>query len=328
MGGGLNGHDIFEEIISLENLFFAWREFKRGKTNKFEIQEFELNLEDNLFQLHSELKNKIYIHSDYTAFYVNDPKLRHIHKASVRDRVLHHAVFRVLNPIFDSHFIHDSYSCRTGKGTHRAVNRLKKFLAQASQNDKRLVYALKCDVKKFFDSIDQNILLEPICRYIHDERTFQLIQQIIGSFEKTPGVGLPLGNVTSQLFANIYLNELDQFVKHQLKIKHYLRYCDDFIILGHNPYALEEKAKQIDNFLQERLKLYLHPNKIIIRKYRQGIDFLGYVILPHHRVLRTKTKLRILKKVNEGVNEYSLQSYFGILSHCAGHDIKQKILII
>lgn len=285
-----------------------------------------MNLEDNLFQLHTELKDKTYIHSPYTAFYVNDPKLRHIHKASVRDRVLHHAVFRVLYPVFDPHFVHDSYSCRIGKGTHRAVNRLKKFLVQASHNNSRLIYALKCDVRKFFDSIDQNILLELIYQRIHDERTLQLIQQIIGSFEKSPGVGLPLGNVTSQLFANIYLNELDQFIKHQLKAKHYLRYCDDFIILGYNPETLKETVNQIDSFLQKCLKLYLHPNKIIIRKYRQGIDFLGYVILPHHRVLRTKTKSRILKKINESINEHSLQSYFGVLSHCSGDKIKQKIL--
>jgi RNA-directed DNA polymerase len=326
LGGGFNGHNIFERIISLENLFSAWHEFKRGKTKKFEVEEFGLNIEDNIFQLHFELKNKTYTHSAYTSFYVNDPKLRHIHKASIRDRVLHHAVFRVLYPIFDKHFIYDSYSCRVRKGTHRAVNRLKKFLAQASGNDSRLIYTLKCDVKKFFDSIDQNILLEIICQRIHNEHAIQILCKIIGSFEKSPNIGLPLGNVTSQLFANIYLNELDQFVKHRLKEKYYLRYCDDFIILGHNPETLKETTKQVDNFLQTHLKLYLHPNKIIIRKYRQGIDFLGYVILPHHRALRTKTKLRILKKINEGVNEFSVQSYFGVLSHCSGHKIKQKIL--
>ena len=326
LGGGLNGHDIFERIISLENLFQAWREFKRGKTNKLEIQEFVLNLENRIFQLHAELKNETYIHSAYTAFYVNDPKPRHIHKASVRDRLLHHAIFRVLYPIFDSRFIHDSYSCRVSKGTHRAVNRLKKFLIQASQNDSRLIYALKCDVKKFFDSIDQEILQKLIQLRVHDEDTLGLVGQVIGSFEKSPGIGLPLGNITSQLFANIYLNELDQFMKHRLKIKHYLRYCDDFIILGDDDDVLKETTKQISDFLETRLKLSLHPNKIITRKYRQGIDFLGYVVLPHHRVLRTKTKRRILNRVNGGVNEHSIQSYFGVLSHCNGYKLKQNIL--
>ena len=181
-------------------------------------------------------------------------------------------------------------------------------------------------MKKFFDSIDHNVLLEIICQCVHDEGTLQLVRQIIDSFEKSPSIGLPLGNVTSQLFANIYLNELDQFVKHNLKIRHYLRYCDDFIILGYGENALKETIKQISDFLEAHLKLSLHPNKIIIRKYRQGIDFLGYVVLPHHRVLRTKTKKRILKKVRGGVNEHSVQSYFGVLSHCDGYKLRQNIL--
>jgi len=283
-------------------------------------------LEDNIFQLHAELKSETYIHSVYTAFYVNDPKLRHIHKASIRDRLVHHAIFRVLYPIFDSHFIHDSYSCRVGKGPHRAVNRLKSFLNKASHNNTRQVYVLKCDVRKFFDSIDQKILQKLIQLRIHDERTLRLSGQIIGSFEKSPSVSLPLGNVTSQLFANIYLNELDQFVKHRLKVKHYLRYCDDFFIIGHDPDALKETVGEIDDFLRVRLKLTLHPNKVIIRKYRQGIDFLGYVVLLYYRVLRTKTKKRIFKKIGQGINEHSLQSYLGVLSHCDGYNIKENIL--
>ncbi len=185
-----------------------------------------------------------------------------------------------------------------------------------------MVHALKCDIKKFFDSIDQTVLIRLIQARVQDEDALLLIRQIIGSFSKSWGIGLPLGNVTSQLLANIYLNQLDQFVKHQIRAKYYLRYCDDFIILGHHPDTLKETAKQIDSFLQERLKLYLHPNKIIIRKYRQGIDFLGYVVLPNHRVLRTKTKHRLLKKVSEK----SLVSYLGVLSHCDGHIIREKIL--
>src|SRR3989344_2406155 len=149
--GGDKGisHSIFEEIISLENLFLAWKEFKKGKSKKKDIQEFEFNLEDNLFQLHQELKDKIYRHSPYTAFYITDPKLRHIHKACVRDRILHHAVFRILYPIFDRQFIFDSYSCRLGKGTHRAITRLKSFCQKLSQNNSRNIFALKCDIKKF-----------------------------------------------------------------------------------------------------------------------------------------------------------------------------------
>ena len=346
-GGGINCHKlktekpkrkIYEEIISLENLFLAWREFRRGKRNKLDVQCFEFNLEDNLFQLHQELKDKIFRHSNYTAFNVCDPKLRRIHKASVRDRVLHHAVFRILYPIFDKSFIFDSYSCRLGKGTHRAVRRLENFCRKLSKNCRRNIFALKCDIRRFFDSVDQGILLRLIKRKAKDDEASWLIAETIRSFEKETGNGLPLGNVTSQLFANIYLNELDQFIKHQLKVRCYLRYCDDFVILDDTKSYLINLIPLIDNFLKERLKLKLHPDKIVIRKYIRGIDFLGYVLLPHYRVLRTNTKRRIFKKIKkrhrdlrsgliaqESFNQ-ALQSYLGTLKHCEGYKVRKQIL--
>ncbi|OGZ33312.1 MAG: hypothetical protein A2174_01060 [Candidatus Portnoybacteria bacterium RBG_13_41_18] len=305
-----NDRALFEEIISLENLFAAWQEFCRGKKKKLDVLEFELNLEDNLFGLHYELRDKIYQHSYYTAFSICDPKPRRIHKACVRDRVLHHAVFRVLYPIFDKSFIFDSYSCRLEKGTHKAVNRLAMFCRRLSQNNTQNIIVLKCDVKKFFDSIDQNILLELTGRKFEDGNTMRLIEKIVESFAKSPGKGLPLGNVTSQLFANIYLNELDWFIKHILHIKYYLRYCDDFVILGENEKYLRELILPISGFLEQRLKLTLHPDKIVIRKYHQGIDFLGYVILPHYRVLRTKTENRIIKKNKNKLQEFARRPNF------------------
>lgn len=321
----------------MENLFEAWREFKKGKRGKLDVQRFEFNLEDNLFELHQELKSGTWRHSHYTAFNVCDPKLRRIHKACVRDRVLHHAIFRVLCPIFDKSFIFDSYSCRLEKGTHGAVNRLEKFCRQLSRNNRRNIFALKCDVRKFFDSIDQEILLKLIRNKITDEKALRLIGDIIGSFKKTEGRGLPLGNVTSQLFANIYLNELDQFVKHSLRIKHYLRYCDDFIILSGDIKYLEKSVSKIDIFLSDKLKLSLHPDKITIKKLCRGIDFLGYIALPQYRILRTKTKNRILRKIAgkykdlkndlilpEAFNQ-CLQSYFGVLKHCRGYKISGAI---
>ncbi len=316
-GGGFNGHNIFEKIIGLGNLFLAWREFKRGKKRRLDVQEFEFNLEDNLFQLHSELKNKKYKHGQYIPFYVTDPKLRHIHKACVRDRVLHQAIFRILYPIFDKHFIFDSYSCRIDKGTHKAVTSLEVFCRKLSWNNNKTIFALKCDIKKFFDSIDQNILASLIQAKVKDDNAMWLIDVIIKSFPK----GLPLGNVTSQLFANIYLNELDQFVKHNLKERYYIRYCDDFVILNGNPQYLLELSENINSFLVDKLKLHLHPNKIIIRKHTQGIDFLGYVVLPNHRVLRTQTKRRLLKRINEK----NMPSYLGVLGHCKGYIIEEKI---
>ncbi len=315
--GGGRSSEIFHKIISLENLFLAWREFKKGKCKKKDVLEFQLNLEDNLFLLHRQLNDKTYQHYHYTPFYISDPKLRHIHKATVKDRVLHHAIFRILYPIFDKTFIFDSYSCRLNKGTHRAVKRLKRFCLKLSQNNRKTIFALKCDIRKFFDSVDQDILLQLIKKKIKDKDTIWLIEKIISSFEE----GLPLGNVTSQLFANIYLNELDQFIKHKLKIKNYLRYCDDFIILSDDKNYLIGLVEKINDFLNKRLKLNLHLDKIIMRKYRQGIDFVGYVIRPHCITLRTRTKKRIFKKVKHN----NLQSYFGILKHCKGYKIRKKI---
>ncbi|MEK7193344.1 MAG: reverse transcriptase/maturase family protein [Patescibacteria group bacterium] len=294
-------------------------------------------MEDNLFQLHEELRNRTYTHHSYHAFYVRDPKLRHIHKAVVRDRVVHQAIFRVLYPVFDRSFIFDSYSCRMHKGTHRGVTRLEQFLRKVSKNYAAHCFALKCDVRKFFDSIDHNILLELIDRKVDDDGARWLIRRIIKSFEKSDDKGLPLGNVTSQLFANIYLNELDQFVKHTLKEKHYVRYCDDFIIVSHDKSHLKRLVSPLTDFLRDSLLLALHPQKIFLRKYSQGIDFLGYVILPHYRIVRTRTRRRILKKIRESKLEIvrgaltkdsfeqSVQSYFGVLGHCKGFKVKKAI---
>jgi len=298
-------------------LFLAWREFKKGKSKKRDVQEFEFNLEDNLFQLHRELKIKTYQHSNYTTFNIYDPKLRRIHKACVRDRVLQHAIFRILYPIFDKTFIFDSYSCRINKGTHKAVKRLKRFCLKLSQNNRKIIFVLKCDIRKFFDSVNQDILLNLIKKKIKDEKAVWLIEKIVKSFIN----GLPLGNVTSQLFANIYLNELDYFIKQNLRERYYLRYCDDFIILSDDKNYLIGLVEKINDFLNKRLKLKLHLDKIIMRKYRQGIDFVGYVIRPHCITLRTRTKKRIFKKVKHN----NLQSYLGILKHCKGYKIKKKI---
>jgi RNA-directed DNA polymerase len=294
-----------------------------------DVQAFAFNLETNIFSLHEALLEKRWQPDSYQAFYVRDPKLRHIHKASVRDRVLYHAVFRVLYPIFDPLFIHDSYSCRRGKGTHAGVRQLERYLRKTSENYNQPYHALKCDVKKFFDSISHAMLLRLIQKRIDDLETIDLVRQIILSFQKTPGCGLPLGNVTSQLFANIYLNELDQFIKHRLKIPHYLRYCDDFVILGTELSTLTTLIPIIRSFLLDSLQLTLHPKKIIVRKISTGIDFLGYVVLPHYKVVRTSTRRRIFRKLGglgAATPKASIDSYIGITTHAKGYLIKQRIL--
>ena len=174
--------NLFEQITSLENLFASWREFKKGKRKKVDVQLYERNLENNLFGLHYELKNKTYRHSDYTSFFINDPKRRNIHKACVKDRIVHHAIYRVLYPILDESFIYDSYSCRNKKGTHKAVKRLEKFTQIVSKNYTQPCWALKCDVKKFFASIDHEILFGLIQQKIDDKDALNLISNIIDSF--------------------------------------------------------------------------------------------------------------------------------------------------
>ena len=305
----------------MENLLTSWSEFKRGKTKKSDVQEFQFSLGDNLFRLHEKLRTKTYAHGPYQSFYVRDPKLRHIHKATVEDRVVHQALFRILYHHFNPKFIFDSYSSRLEKGTHAAVYRLEKFVRKATLNYQKPVLALKCDVKKFFANIDQQILLNLIKKTINDPDVIWLIEKIIFSFAEAPNKGLPLGNFTSQLFSNIYLNELDYYVKHELRQKYYLRYCDDFLILHQEREYLVNLIKPIGEFLQTELKLTLHPDKIIIRKLRQGIDYLGYVTLPHYRVIRTKTKRRALRLVNKK----NIASYIGICRHANAYKVEQSI---
>src|SRR3989344_3954373 len=229
---GLQFIHSYAVFISVENLLAAWREFVRGKRKKADVQEFQYKLMDNILALHRDLKEGTYKHGGYKAFKISDPKPRDIHKAKVRDRLLHHALYRKLYPFFDRTFISDSYSCRLRKGTHRAMARFDSFAYKASKNHTKTLWVLKCDIKKFFASIDQKILLDIVGQYISDKDILWLLSQIIKSFHSTHvGVGLPLGNLTSQLFVNIYMNEFDQFMKHKLKAKYYIRYADDFVIL-------------------------------------------------------------------------------------------------
>jgi retron-type reverse transcriptase len=312
----------FEDIVSVNNLLLAWKEFLKGKINKKDVQKFQFNLMDNILSLHYDLKNDLYKHGGYKCFKINDPKPRIIHKASVRDRLLHHAVYRILYPFFDKTFISDSFSCRKNKGTHKAICRFRKFGHVVSKNNTKTCWVLKCDIKKFFASIDQNILLNILEQYIPDKKIINLLKEIIFSFEPN---GLPLGNLTSQLFANIYLNQLDQFVKHKLKIKYYVRYADDFIILSESKSYLEKEVSTIGDFLQNELKLTLHPNKIFIKILFSGIDFLGWVNFSDHRILRNKIRNKILKRIKEKPRPETLNSYLGLLKHGNSCKLRETI---
>lgn len=320
-------HECFEDTISVENLLGAWREFVRGKRGKPDVQEFSHELMDNILDLHSSLKAETYRHGAYYAFKISDPKPRDIHKATVRDRLIHHAIYRVLYPALDRTWIADSYSCRNFKGTHRAMDRFKTSAYKVSRNHTRTCWVLKCDIRKFFASIDHEILMQILADHIKDARTLALLRQIIESFTSTgPGKGLPLGNLTSQMLVNVYMNQFDQFVKHKLKAKYYIRYADDFVFLSPDRGYLESLLPSIKEFLESRLKLSLHPDKVFIKTFASGVDFLGWIHFKDHRVIRTASKKRMLRNLARDPNEASKQSYRGLLSHGNAHELSTEHL--
>ncbi|CAN5115776.1 hypothetical protein BH11PAT3_BH11PAT3_2730 [soil metagenome] len=283
----------------------------------------------NLIRLHEALRTKGYEHSAYLAFNISDPKPRNIHKASVKDRLVHYAIYRILYPYFDKRFIHDSYSCRIGKGTHKAIRQFKKYFYKVSKNNTRTCWVLKCDVRKFFASIDHTMLVRILEWHIKDTDTVWLLNRIIKSFDSgTPGKGLPLGNLTSQLLVNIYMNEFDQFVKHELKMKFYVRYADDFVFLHHDRQELGMLLPKIHEYLQTNLKLSLHPDKVFIATFSSGVDFLGWVHFPDHHVLRTATLRRMKKNIFlTDRHPATLASYRGLLSHGNTYKIRRDLML-
>ena len=322
---------FYKKIISVENLLGAWEDFVVNKRQRSDVRLFSQKLLQNILSLNCDLSNLNYKHASYEQFCIRDPKPRTIHKACVRDRLLHHAIYRQIQPFFDKTFIYDSYSCRIEKGTHKAFEHVKQKSRRISGNFSAPCFALKCDIKKYFDNVDHQILSGLLERRIGDKLLIQLLTEIIGSFSVSPGKGLPLGNLTSQLFANVYLDPLDKFVKHRLGAKNYIRYADDFLLIDQNADLLMKYFTEIDRFLKNELKLLIHPNKISLRKFSQGIDFVGYIALPHHSLPRKSTVKRIFRTLNQEVNSNSpkvdamLSSYLGYLGHANAHSLAQKL---
>ncbi|MBP6948755.1 MAG: group II intron reverse transcriptase domain-containing protein [Candidatus Pacebacteria bacterium] len=334
--------NLFNKLVTPENLFSAWEDFRRDKKKKVDVLIFEKNLEQEIFSIHRELTSDTYKHSGYTSFYLSDPKRRHIHKALVRDRVLHHAIMGILYPLYDKTFIHNSFSCRVGKGTHKGVDALRSMLYKASKNNTRNVYILKCDIEKFFDSISHEILLDALHSRIKDQKLMDLLTEVIGSFSSYKSnlfglCGVPIGNLTSQLFANVYMDIFDQFMKHELKVKYYARYTDDFVIVSENKEYLIDLLPKIQLFLNEKLKLQTHPKKIILTKFALGIDYLGYVLFPHFTLVRKLTQKCAFRKINEKISlckqqeiskdkvHATLMSYLGVLSHADTYKVSNKL---
>ena len=316
--------NLYWRICSLSNLILAWKKARKGKTTRDYVIKFESNLSHNLIKLHEELRTQIYLPEPLKTFTLRDPKTRKISKSAFRDRVVHHAIVNVLEPIFDKTFIHDSCANRKGKGNLYALKRFDKFRRKVSGNGMIVAdrlnnlnyirgYCLKADIKHYFQEVNHEILMNILSNKIGDELTIILIKKILnnnssggGGGRPTPR-GMPLGNLTSQFFANIYLNELDYFVKHQLKSKYYIRYVNDFVLLHHSREQLEIWKKDIEVFLRESLKLELHPDKSKIIPLAEGIDFVGFRNFYHFKLLRKRNIRKMDSKIEcfaHGGTEY------------------------
>ncbi len=319
----------YESIITIDNLLATWEKFLRGKRHKRDVILFQAELAVNLVSLHTSLVNRTYRHGDYSAFNISDPKPRNIHKATVRDRLLHHLIYKALYPYFDLRFIYDSYSCRKHKGTHRALDRFNFFAGKVSKNYSRTCYVLKCDIKKFFANIDHCILLTILRRHIADAEIIDLISRVISSFHTTAlGIGLPLGNLTSQLLVNVYMHEFDMYVKQELRVPYYIRYADDFAVLSDSKEYLVDLLQKFEEFLYDRLKLTMHEHKVYIKTYASGVDFLGWVHFPYYRHIRTSTKRKVIKKLRGYPKPQTVTSYRGLLGHGDTYDLQRQVGLV
>lgn len=304
-----NNH-LYEKICSINNLANSWRKARKGKTKKIYVAEFEKDIRQNLLKLREELLNKNYIPQPLVNFILRDPKTRKISKSAFRDRIIHHSLIGVIEPIFEKIFIYDSCANRIGKGNLFALRRLKYFITKVSENgdylnnrfnDKNFIfgYCLKADIKHYFQEIDREILLNIIRKKISCKGTISLIELILNNFENNRG--MPLGNLTSQFFANVYLNELDYFVKHKLRAKYYIRYVDDFVILHKSKEQLEKWKKEICDFVKEELKLELHQDKSKVVPLSRGIDFVGFRVFYYFKLLR----IRNIKKIKSKIDDFN-----------------------
>jgi len=292
--------DIYSEIISLKNLILAFKKARKGKTKKDYVLEFEENIAYNLKVLYDELKNQTYNPKPLKTFVVRDPKTRKISKSEFKDRIIHHSLCNIIEPIFDKSFIYDSCANRKGKGNLFAMKRFDSFKRKVTNNLHSSAFCFKADIKHYFQEIEREILLNILKRKIKDEKTINLIKLILDNFDSKKG--MPLGNLTSQFFANVYLNELDFFVKQRLKVKYYIRYVDDFIILSSSKERLIIWKEHINNFLKENLKLELHSEKSKIGALHKGIDFVGFIIFYKFKLLRKRNFRKIkyrIKQLNE-----------------------------
>jgi len=294
---------LWQSLCGYQNLDLAYRKARKHKTLKPYVLEFEENLSGNLGMLQTELLLHSYQPKPLETFILRDPKTRTISKSHFRDRVIHHALCNIINGTFERGFIYDSYANRIGKGSFKAIERFESFSRRITHNFTRDAFVLKADIRHYFEAVDHNTLLNILNRKIKDARIMWLIKKILKNHSKEKG--MPLGNLTSQFFANVYLNELDHFIKKQLKARFYIRYVDDFVILHHSKELLQEWKIKIDRFLFDRLSLELHPDKSKIIPLEEGVDFLGFKIFPHFRLLKKRNQRQFMREYQENTSLYN-----------------------
>ena len=327
--------NLYPFIYDFANIDLAYLKARKCKRYRTEVLRFTQHREENIINIQNHLIWKSYEPKPYKKFKVYEPKERQIMALPFTDRVVQHAINNILEPIFERGFIYHSYACRDGKGMHAASQTLSQWLYNlSSQNGTKQIYCLKADVSKYFNSIDHDVLKRIIRKRIKCKDTLWLIDLIIDhNGEQGSRTGIPVGNLTSQLFANAYLNELDQFVKHKLKIKYYMRYMDDFLIISEDRHYLKWVWEVIKNFIETELRLTLNP-KTAIFPAKNGIDFVGYRHWSTHKKLRKSSIKRIRKKIKKynggAVTEErfkkSMQSWLGHISHADTYKLKHKIL--
>lgn len=341
------------DIADYDNLYFAYQSAIKGKRYRDDVLKFSQALGENLIVLLNEIEHEIYQVGPYSVFYVTKPKKRMIMALQFRDRVVQWAIYRQIFPLFDRGFIFDSYACRKDKGAHAAIDRLQYWMRQCDRKPGKW-YSLKMDISKFFYRVNHEIMLEILGRKIGDPKLMRLLATIINSEtqyfglpagmspEEVPpeqrlaDVGIPIGNLTSQMFANIYLDRLDQHAKHVLGVRHYIRYMDDVIILGPDKKALAQLWADIEAFLADRLDLQLN-HKTSIQPLSQGVEFVGMRVWPTHRKLRRSTAKGIKRHLADLLERYkagavsaetlgrAIDSYKGVLKHCNSYGLRKKL---
>jgi retron-type reverse transcriptase len=339
---------LYPLLLDFDNLYASWRKARRGKRYKPNVASVERSLDDALTLLQRELASETWQPGGFRSFTVHEPKRRRISAAPFRDRVVHHALINVLEPIYERKFIYDSYANRKGKGTHAALDRCTYFM-------RRNKYVLQCDVQQFFPSIDHAILKDILAKTIACQSTLRLCSKIIDSgagvlaeeyamhwfagddlFAATRPRGLPIGNQTSQFWANVYLNELDQFVKHTLRCKGYVRYVDDFLLFADDKATLHKWRTEIIAFLQT-LRLTIHETRAQPQPVEHGIPFLGFTVFPDHRRLKRSKGIayrRHLKTLWQGFQAHtitrdegraSVMAWLGHIQHGDTYKLRHKL---